>query len=39
MDKYFKLPATDLAGVLGFAFTVIAVIAVAKRIPVVKNLI
>ena len=39
MGKYFKLPATDLAGVLGFAAMVIVVLAVAKRTPVVKNLI
>lgn len=39
MGKFIRFPATDLAGIVGFAVTVIAVIAVAKRIPMVKTLV
>lgn len=37
MDKYVKFP--DLASIAGIAIIVIATIVVAKRVPVVKNLV
>lgn len=39
MDKYVRLPASDLAGVVGFALMTIAVIVVAKKLPFVKSLV
>lgn len=39
MDKYVKWPASDLASFVGLAITVIAIVVVAKRLPVVSGFV
>lgn len=38
-NKYVRFPASDLAGIVGFALMTIAVIVVAKKLPFVKGLV
>lgn len=35
MDKYVRLPASDVAGWVGLAVAVVAIIIVAKKLPIV----
>lgn len=37
MDRVIKLPASDVASWVGLAVAVIAIVAVAKYVPVVKR--
>lgn len=39
MNNFVRLPATDLPGVVGFVLMTVISIAIAKRVPVVKNLV
>jgi hypothetical protein len=41
MDKYFKLPVNvrDVGQVVGFVVMVLAIVAVANRVPVTRKLL
>ena len=39
MDKYFKLPASTVAEWVGLAVAVIAIVAVARKLPVVSGFV
>lgn len=39
VDKYLKLPANDLPTWVGLAVAVIGIIVIAKKLPVVKNVL
>jgi hypothetical protein len=39
MDKYVKFPASDVASWVGLAVAVIAIVAVARRLPVVSGFV
>lgn len=39
MDKYLKLPASDVASWVGFAVAVIVIVAIATRTPIVKKFV
>lgn len=39
MDQYVRLPAKDLPGIVGFILMTVVAIAVAKRLPVIKQFV